>query len=171
MEIVGAALVVLCGASLGRIVGRGFRDRCRLIADLAAALACLETEVAFTRTPLVEALEKTGKRLGAPVGEFFTSVAAGLRRGDGRLAGAEWHVKLAEWSAPLPLGPDEVDALAALGPTLGASHAEDQINRLRAAGARLREIQGRAEAERDPRIRLWNYLGAGAGLVVALLLY
>ncbi|HEX6971586.1 MAG TPA: stage III sporulation protein AB, partial [Limnochordia bacterium] len=113
---------------------------------------------------------RTSRHAPMPVGALFSAVARAMSDGSGRSAADVWCEEVAAWSAALPLAGDEIDVLSALGPTLGISHADDQVNHLRAAIRRLAEIQRRAEADREPRTRLWQYLGAGAGLVVAVLL-
>lgn len=77
---------------------------------------------------------------------------------------------MADWSGALRLQPDDCAVLAALGRNLGRSHVEDQIRHLRAAGARLERAGERALAERDRLAGLARYLGACAGLIVAILL-
>ncbi len=170
MRVVGAALVVGSGTLIGNAVARNHLDRPRDLAEISYALAVLETEISYARTPLGEALSRASRTSRGVAARMFRAAAARLAGSEG-LPGEAWVAAVREAYDSSALAPEDRDALVAFGATLGSCSADDQLRHISLLRERLRATEAKARAEADRSARMWRYLGATVGAMIALLLY
>jgi stage III sporulation protein AB len=167
-RLVGAGLVVWALATLGALIAGRFERRCRELRTLLHALSLLETEIAYGRRALPEAVRVVAEKVGPPATAFLLALLAAFRHPQGSLA-AMWERALAAL-APSALGSEEVEALGRLGQALGRSGEAEEVRHLRACQSELQHILAQVEAEAARKARLWRTAGVVSGLAVALLL-
>lgn len=168
LRLCGAALVAGAGALAGWQAAAPLARRPAELRELAAALALLETEVAFGLTPLPEALARAagaGRLAGHILGQAAAAVAAGALPGE-----ALAQAVAAAFPTSALRDPDR-QALLALAAVLGASDRDDQVRHLRLCRERLLAAEAAAEADRRRSERLYRTVGALAGAAAAILLW
>ncbi|MDI7246013.1 MAG: stage III sporulation protein AB [Bacillota bacterium] len=170
LRLLGAALVVGSATLIGNTVARNYSERPRQLAEIASALAVLETEISYARTPLALALARAcGRRRG--LGTQVFRIAADLVGSGELLPGEAWQVAVRRMYAWSALASEDREVLLAFGETLGTCGAEDQLRHLALARERLRTNEAGARDEAERMARMWRYLGVTVGAMVALLLY
>ncbi len=138
---------------------------------MLSAIKMLETEIMYTATPLVEALEKVGKGLAHNAAVFFQKAADELKSNKGCSAGEAWEKALEWYYAVSSLDKRELLILANLGKALGRSDQCDQEKHLQLACEQLKMEIARAEESAAKNTKMWNYLGFCCSLAIAIILY
>lgn len=167
---IGLACVVAGGVLWGWSSARAQRVKVRLLADLHAALELMAVEAIHHAAPLPEAARHAAASFPLARG-LLERFAAALTDGAGRSAAQAWRLACRQWPGTMQLEPAAQQALHNLAPFLGWGGAADHGRQLRLAAERLARHYERDEKDLDGRCRLWRYLGAGGGVIAALLLY
>ena len=167
MKLIGALALVLASAGMGLAEALRLRRRARLTADLAAGLELLRGEIVSRLAPLPEAAERLARYGPEPARGFYAAVCAGLEN----LGGAEfseiWRRALGLLDLPDPARA----AMENLGGSLGRYGAAEQAAAISACEQELRREAERAAQEAQVMGRLRAGLAAGAGLILAIVLY
>lgn len=167
MRLLGAILLSLAFAALGLTEAQRLRRRARLTSDFASGMELLRSEIGSRLAPMPEVAERLA--LYGPEGTrgFYTALCAGLEN----LGGAQFHEL---WERALELtdlpGPAR-RALSELGMSLGRYGAAEQASAITACELELRREAHRACEEARVMGRLRAGLAAGAGLILAIVLY
>ena len=157
MKLLGAALVAAAFAVLGASEALRLRRRARLTSELAAGLELLRGEI-------VSRLARHGPE-GTRV--FYAAVCTGLES----FGGAEFSELWRRALGLLDIGAPARAALLNLGASLGRYGAEEQGSAISACELELRREAERASEEARVMGRLRAGLAAGAGLILAIVLY
>lgn len=167
MKLLGAALVAAAFAAMGASEALRLRRRARLTAELAAGLELLRGEIVSRLAPMPEAAERLA--LHGPEGTraFYAAVSAGLEN----FGGAEFSELWRRALGLLDIGPAARAALENLGASLGRYGAQEQDSAISACELELRREAERASEEARVMGRLRAGLAAGAGLILAIVLY
>ncbi len=144
------------------------RQRIRSLRSLKEALRTMAFELETLRTPLPELLRGLAPRSAQPAASLLAGAAILLERRDLSFSGA-WNRAL-EDTEPLCLLPEERQALENLGAVLGRGGAAEQGEALRRAEKQLELFLDLEEKERMKRNKVRAALGAGAGVMLAILL-
>lgn len=171
LKTIGAALVVLTGSIAGMQLAGFYARRPRELKSMMAALLLLKTEIDYAATPLPEALNEVARRADPAVSPLFNAAASYLNKVHGSTAAEAWSKALAEAGCTLALREEDVETLRDLGAALGNSCREDQKQHISLTIERLRTASASAETDAARYVRLYNFLGFGAGLGLVILLY
>lgn len=167
MRLLGALLTAAAFAALGVSEALRLRRRARLISALCSGLELLRGEIVSRLAPMPEAAERLALHGPEPARKFYAAVCAGLEN----LGGAEFSEI---WRGALDLldmdGPARA-AMEDLGGSLGRYGAEEQASAISACELELRRAAERAAQEAEVTGRLRAGLAAGAGLILAIVLY
>jgi stage III sporulation protein AB len=170
LKLVGAAVIFVSCAWFGWLRGQRLTERVREIRRLIYMLQRLETEIAFSATPLVQAVQRIAGHPTTRDAQFFRRLADDL-------AARPEHVRTV-WQSLLdaermrgPLQAAELEALAQLGESLGISDREDQIKHLHLAVSRLLAAVEEARAEEQKYRAMWRSLGVLGGALLVVLMY
>jgi len=169
--MLASVLIVFSGGIAGLVVANSYATRPEELKNLRCALGMLETEIGFGLTPLPEALNRVGRRMGGSVGYFFREVAAALNDDCGLSAGEAWEKCLGILKEEAFLSQGDLDILRSFGNTLGVSDRDDQIKHLRLAQEQLSLQEHDAEKLKEGNQRMWRTIGFLGGLAVVLILY
>ncbi|SIS63240.1 stage III sporulation protein AB [Alicyclobacillus vulcanalis] len=169
MKWAGAAIVLFACTLIGLRVARGYRERPLALRRLLQAVLELQSEIEYHATPIPQALNEVGTRMGGFCGTWLVDLAQQLSR-------------LGDW-------PEQAQALVSLSKatdgTLSDQDAEPILRLLRsiavadrdhlqqpflAARADLEAAIEAAQDEAAKSARLWQYLGALSGVLIVLLL-
>ena len=159
MKLLGAALVAAAFAVLGASEARRLRRRARLTSELAAGLELL--------APMPEAAERLARHGPEGTRVFYAAVCTGLES----FGGAEFSELWRRALGLLDIGAPARAALLNLGASLGRYGAEEQGSAISACELELRREAERASEEARVMGRLRAGLAAGAGLILAIVLY
>ena len=166
MRLVGAALIAAAFAALGVSESLRLRRRARLVSALCSGLE-LRGEIVSRLAPMPEAAERLARYGPEPARGFYAAVCAGLEN----LGGAEfseiWRRALGLLDLPDPARA----AMENLGGSLGRYGAAEQAAAISACEQELRREAERAAQEAQVMGRLRAGLAAGAGLILAIVLY
>ena len=164
----GAAMVVLCSALLSMSEVIRSRQRIRSLRVLMEAMADMRAELTERHTPLPDLMERLAARQKQPAAEFFGAAAVNLIRRELPFASA-WEIALRE-TEPLCLLPEEQRAIENLGGRLGRSGTPEQAEAILSTEKKLALFQELEEKERLKKSRLRAAVGAGAGVMLAIIL-
>lgn len=167
MKLLGAALVAAAFAVLGASEALRMRRRARLTSELAAGLELLRGEIVSRLAP--HAGGRGAPRASRPEGTrvFYAAVCTGLES----FGGAEFSELWRRALGLLDIGAPARAALLNLGASLGRYGAEEQGSAISACELELRREAERASEEARVMGRLRAGLAAGAGLILAIVLY
>lgn len=167
MRLLGAALIAVAFAAWGFSEALRLRRRARLISALCSGLELLRGEIVSRLAPMPEAAERLAVNGPEPTRKFYAAVCAGLEN----LGGAEFSEI---WRGALDLLDIDGAARAAmenLGGSLGRYGAAEQASAISACELELRREAERAAQEAQVMGKLRAGLAAGAGLILAIVLY
>jgi stage III sporulation protein AB len=170
IKLIGSLIIIISSALIGFLMGGYYRDRPRQLRELQSGLNMLETEIAYSQTPLPQALSRVSRRISRPIGTVFAHTAEILMRKSGLTASEAWSISLNRLYNKSSLRRGDCEILENLGGYLGASDKEDQIKHLKLAISQLKDMEYLAEDERRKNERIWNYLGVLSGLMLVLLI-
>lgn len=166
----GASLLVLGGVMYGTGLARSMYARVRELGDLVNSLHLLETEIAFTHTPLPEACEHVAQATRGAVRRLFRMLCQEFASHRQLHVTELWRKAVRDWAQHCHLHPDELYVLSALGAILGRSAADEQARSLRYTYERLDGIRQQLERDLEKQSRMRVYLGVAGGVVLAILL-
>lgn len=167
MKLLGAALVAAAFAALGASEALRLRRRARLTSELAAGMEILRGEIVSRLAPMPEAAERLARHGPQGTRVFYAAVLAGLES----LGGAEFSELWRRALGLLDIGPGARAALENLGASLGRYGAQEQGAAISACELELRREAELASEEARVMGRLRAGLAAGAGLILAIVLY
>lgn len=170
LKAIGAVMVILASSVAGMQLGGVYARRPRELRSMMGALLMLKTEIGYAATPLPEALTAIAKRADPAVSPFFGAAAHYLDNVHGATASEAWSRALAEAGCTMALREEDVETLRDLGASLGGSCREDQMRHISLAMERLKAAAVSAEIDAGRYVRLYNFLGFGAGVGLVILL-
>lgn len=169
LKIVGAAMLILAGSFSGAEIGRLYAARPIELKALMGALLLLQSEISYAARPLGEALSAVAERADPKVAPFFRFAAQYLCSALGSTAAEAWDKAISEISSRSSLREEDLDILRDLSAALGNSDREDQTKHISLALERLRASAVMAEEDARRYVRLYRFLGFGAGLSLVVL--
>lgn len=170
-KLLGLFLVIGSFGFIGQAISQNYLARPRQLKELEALLGVLETEVSYSRTPLPKAFERIGGMGAEPCSAIFREARRLLLSGDGYTAREAWELSFERVYPRTALSYEDRGVILGFGQSLGASGKDDQVRIISETREHLRLLASRAQEEASRNARIWSYLGLGAGLILALVLY
>ncbi|MEW6172688.1 MAG: stage III sporulation protein AB [Bacillota bacterium] len=170
LKAIGAAMVVVAGSLCGNAVGGLYSRRPRELKAMMGALLLLKTEISCIASPLGEAFMAVAKRADPRVAPFFDRAGAYLNTASGFTAAEAWDKAVMEVYSSSALREEDLDILRDLSAALGNSDRENQAQHISLALDRLKAAAVLAEEDACRYVRLYKFLGFGAGLSLVVLL-
>lgn len=167
LRLIGAGAIVICCTLLGINAGGRSRQRVRALSGLISSLEIMKSEICSGLTPLPELIGMLAGQCAPPAAELYVKCSELM--GKRRSFRDAWRRSLAE-CGELCLLDEEEQVLLELGNTLGRYEAEQQRPALEHAQKRLELFLSIEEREQAEKKRISAALGAGAGIMLALLL-
>jgi stage III sporulation protein AB len=171
LKLLGAMMVLLSATLFGFYQAQQFSRRPKQIGDLVRSLQRLETEMAYARAPLPQALLQIARTCPAPVNLLFRYAAEQLQMAAGRTVQHIWDEAIAMHWKHTTLKAGEQDIVRQLGTTLGLSDSNDQIKHIRLAIHQLQGELDTAVEERKKYEGMWRSLGLLMGALIVILMY
>jgi len=167
-KLMGAALLIGCGAWWGLKVSGGLLGRVRDLEAWLTALRLLEGELAFSLPSMPDLLERLSRNAPPPAGGVFANTLRGLDRLGELPFEAIWTAALK--ASPGCLSPHDLENLKRLGGVLGRYGWEEQLAALRALRRDLEESRSAARSESGSKGRTYTALGFALGAFLTILL-
>lgn len=171
LKLIGAISIFMGSGLVGLTVGNNYSQRPEQLKSLRASLAMLESEIAYTSTPLPEALWKVAKHTRHPMAVLFYHSSAQLQSKPGCTAEEAWENAVLKLGHSSALTPSDLEVLYQFGRGLGETGKEEQIKSLQLTKEYLKKQESVAESERVKHERIWKTMGFLVGLAVVLILY
>ena len=171
IKIIGAFLVLGSGFALGRLIAETYKERTRQLEELQHALQLLQTEITCRQTALPAALSSVADRIGQEVGGIFRTTAKLLSQGSGLTVDAAWQEGITTSLPELCLAEADVAVLQRLGKVLGCYNSTYPVKHLKMVQDQLAVNGQDAKEEQEKNVRLWNFLGAGIGLMLIIMFF
>ncbi|MCF8009742.1 MAG: stage III sporulation protein AB [Clostridiales bacterium] len=169
-KLIGALMIVSCTGIMGMIKAREYAMRPRELRSMQSALQMLETEIIYGATPLPEALEYVAERCEKNISRLFRQVEQELIVSHGCTVKEAWDRALYLYAPPF-FQKGDTSILSQLGNCLGMSDREDQSKHLHLAMEQLKLETTSAKEKAKSQVKLWNYMGFLAGLMIVTILY
>lgn len=169
MKSLAAGLVIVSCGGMGFIIASSYAQRVHHLRELIRFLQVLESEIQFSRITLPKLLAVQAPLFTGVVGRFLQVLNEGLEAGTGDSLAAIWEqglAVLAENGLPQAV----LEELHSCGAILGRSDAAEQSKHIKQLLYRLEQALTLAEQDREKHLRLWQYMGFCAGLLIVLLL-
>lgn len=170
MKLFAAGLIICSCGAMGLLVASSYTMRVRNLKQLMNFMQVLESEIHFARTTLPDLIAQQAPQFSGAVGRFLAVLRDQLEDGAGESFSAVWAQGLTSLSSN-GLPPSVLEDLRACGNALGRSDAAEQSKHVQQLIFRLEQALGTAERDREQHVRLWQYLGFCAGLLIVLLLF
>ena len=171
LKIIGSLMLVAAGGVAGMMVAREYAKRPGELKALLSAIQMLETEIMYTATPMVEAMERVASGADRRVAGFFRDAALDLKSMAGRTAGEAWEAAMDRFYPRCSLSRGDMSILGNLGRALGRSDREDQAKHLRLASEQIKMEIIKSEEDASKNTKMWNYLGFCGALAAVIILY
>ncbi|MBS3976988.1 MAG: stage III sporulation protein AB [Syntrophomonadaceae bacterium] len=170
LKIFGAGVVIaVCGLT-GFFISANYTRRPIHLRSLQSALMFIETEIAYTSTPLPVAMDNASKCVSEPAKSFFMNVREGFKSYK-FTAEEAWDYGLTKYQENCALLPTDLEILRSLGARLGRTGTEEQVKEIHLAREQLKQAEAAAEIDRVKNERLWRTMGFLIGVFLVLLLY
>jgi stage III sporulation protein AB len=170
LKIVGAGIVIsVCGLT-GFYISDYYVKRPQHLRSLQSALIFLETEIAYTATPLPVAMENVSKCVNEPTRCLFVAAKEGIKNLN-YTAEESWSYGLAKYRENSALTTSDLEIVKTLGSRLGKSGVNEQIKEIRLIREQLKQAEAVAEADKTTNERLWRTMGFLIGIFLVVLLY
>lgn len=169
MKLLGAVLIVLGAGAGGVMMAQTLRERVKNLEQFLRGFQMMAVEIGYGFSPLETAFRRIAPALDRGVGRFFLFAAEQLRKTGS--AESAWCEAIAASKGHLALTENDWNGLLSIGPLLGATDLEHQIQVLREAADRLRLQEEEARQRALLNERVFQYAGFAFGTMLALILY
>ena len=168
IRMLGSVLIMLCSAKIGFEEAGRFKRRVEEIREFQTALVALKGEICFCRSPLAEALVKTGERLETAVAEIFITAGKAIGRGEAA-ARTAWETAVFSTQKKLALKNGELHVINTFGGLLGISDEAGQLENIELTTAKLIACEKKAAEDEQKNSKVYKSLGIAAGIFLAII--
>lgn len=169
-KLIGSILIILSSSSLGYVIGMKYSMRVREIKLLKISLQMLETEIAYSNTPLPDALKIIYKKSKPPINIIFNKTSINLSKKKYGSVGEAFCKSLDDTRGMYSLTDEDIDILKSFGQSLGNSDVDGQVKSFNLI---IKELDGqeiKAEEMRKKNENMYKNLGFLAGVAITILL-
>ncbi|MEG2971976.1 MAG: hypothetical protein RR898_00810 [Clostridium sp.] len=170
LSIIGSAMIILSTTLVGFYYARGFSYRVKIIRDFQYALTMLQSEILYSSSPLIEALDYVGEKTDGNVGRFFKEFSKSLYKREIEGIQEGFTLTMNTYKKPLMLEGDEIDTISSFLKSLESSDSESQKTSFNITMKKFEAFEKRAEEIMNKNEKLYKYLGICSGLLVVIVL-
>ncbi len=170
LKVAGAVLAVAFSVMMGAAAGRELGERKTLLKDFYKGLLMLHQEIDYMKTPLEEAMQKTGTVLGEPFSCFFWETGVQLEKLPGTPFFSVWQ-EMADWYlGSVSLLKEDRELILQVGRQIGMLEAGEDCGFLKVYEQRTKQLLDEAEQEYGQKAKLYWRLGILGGIFLVVLL-
>ncbi|MEG0371591.1 MAG: stage III sporulation protein SpoIIIAB [Clostridium sp.] len=170
IELLGGIIIISSTTLLGFYYAKGLSERVQLIREIQYSLAMLESEIIYSSSPLIEAMQYVAQRSRSPVKEFFFSFSEKLYKKEIDCILDGFMMTVGEFGGKLKLEKDEIDSVGSFLKSLESSDMEGQKTSFNITMKKLESFEKRSEEIVKKNEKLYKYLGVCSGLLVVIIL-
>ena len=170
IKIIGCLIIILSSSTLGFLMGSKFNLRVRELKLLKVSLQMLETEIAYSNTPLPEAFDNISKRSKNPIKDIFSNMSINLYKRIYSTVGEAFDVSIEKIKDKTCFSKDDLEVLKSFGNSIGTSDVNGQIKAFKLVLKQLDQQEIKAEEQRCKNEKMYKSLGFLAGVAIALIL-
>lgn len=170
LKAIGAVLVIASCSAIGLKMSGDLKTRMNQLVLLKRMLLMLRGEIRYAKTPLPEAFDSIGKRIGNCFGEFLTGLAQKLTEQSGQPFQQLWKEAVDDNLTETKLAHEDKEQLKNMGENLGYLDSDMQINTIDLQVEQLELQLQRLEKGISGKTRVYNCLGVFCGILIAILL-
>ena len=168
MQIIGMGCILvattLCGIFFGNLVGYRISD----LKQLQLAITMLKAEIGYTLTPLPVACKQIADKVNEPISSIFNNLYEALDTNETTVKEAFEHA-LKENIKGTYLEKEDVEAILALGKSLGYLDKEMQLNNIDLMLGYIDQKIQELNPVYTKNKKMYQTLGAMAGLLIVVI--
>lgn len=169
IKIIGCIIIVLACSGLGFMLAARYKMRVLELRSIKMSLQILETEIAYSNTPLPDAFYMVSTKSSAPVNTIFVQMSTSLKEKNHSTVGEAFSKTIDEIREKMSITNEDIDILKSFGNSLGCSDTDGQIKNFNMAIKQLENQELKAEESRLKNERMYKNLGILAGLAIAII--
>lgn len=168
IRLLGCALIMLCSAKIGFEEARKYTRRVKEIREFQSALIALKGEISFCKSPLPEALLRTGEKLKTDVAQIFIKAGENLKKGT-KSTKSVWEDAVFAARKSLAMKSDEIYIINTFGNLLGISEEVGQLENIELTTAKLISCEKQAIEDEQKNTKIYRSLGIVAGIFLSII--
>jgi stage III sporulation protein AB len=170
LKILGSLIIIGAATIIGFSYSGIYLERVKQLRNLQFSLNMLETEIAYTTTPLIEALFSTGEKSSGPINKLFMGIAEILREKKKDSVYDAFMDAYNLLKEELYFDKEELGVVSSFMQSLGTSDIEGQKKNFNITIKKLESFEKRAEELRTKNEKLYRYLGVSFGVLIVIIL-
>jgi stage III sporulation protein AB len=170
LKILGSIIIIAGATVIGFTYSSIFLQRVKQLRDMQYALNMMETEIAYTATPLIEVLFSVGEKSSNIIKKIFVGMAETLRSKKKNSVYEAFIDTYTQLKGDIYLDKEEIGVISAFMQSLGGSDIEGQKKNINITIKKLEGFEKRAEEIRTKNEKLYRYLGVSFGVLIVIIL-
>ncbi|MDA8229443.1 MAG: stage III sporulation protein AB [Desulfitobacterium hafniense] len=168
MLVFASICLVVGSGGLGLIIANRIRKRPVELRQFLTALALLDTEILWGRTPLPEAFANLKERTDDSWRDFFGELEERLKRGEA--AGYAWNQTIKSLDRSFCLKPEDWQVIRDIGKGLGRSDRQEQHKQIQLVQQQVSLLKEQVSTWAEKQAKMWSYLGFMSGIAAVIFL-
>lgn len=170
LKILGSIIIIAGTTVIGFTYSNIFLQRVKQLRDMQFALNMMETEIAYTATPLIEVLFSVGEKSSSIIKKIFIGIAEALVSKKKNSVYEAFIDTYDQLKSDIYLDKEEIGVISAFMQSLGGSDVEGQKKNINITIKKLEVFEKRAEEIRTKNEKLYRYLGLSFGVLIVIIL-
>lgn len=170
LKILGSIIIIAGATVIGFTYSNIYLQRVKQLRDMQFALNMMETEIAYTATPLTEVLLSVGEKSSIIIKKIFAGMADTLISKKKNSVFEAFMYTYNQMKGEIYLDKEEIEVVSSFMQSLGSSDIEGQKKNFNITIKRLESFEKRAEEIRNKNEKLYRYLGLSFGVLIVIIL-
>lgn len=170
LKVLGSIIIIGATTVIGFCYANAYTERVRQLRDMQYALNMLESEIIFTSTPLIMALQNAGNKSSDVIRKMFIKMSGLLKDKKVESVADAFKESLTSVRTELYFEKEEIDIIMSFVQSLGISDMEAQKKNFNITIKKLESFEQKAEETRKKNERLYKYLGVSCGILIVIIL-
>lgn len=169
LKIIGSILIIIASTFGGFMYAQSFVNRVKELNEIERCIYQLQNEIAYTHTPLPDALNNVAIKAKEPIAEIFNSTSNKLKSNMYDNVYEAFREAFNE-SSSINLKEEDINLVLDLSKSLGESDITGQMNIFSLTIENLKKIITQAEITMKKNVKMYRYLGFSIGAVIVIML-
>jgi stage III sporulation protein AB len=170
LKLLGSIIIIAGATVIGFTYSNIFLQRVKQLRDMQFALNMMETEIAYTATPLIEVLFDLGEKSSSVIKGLFAGMAETLKSKKKNSVYEAYVYTYNQLKGEIYLDKEEIGVISSFMQSLGSSDVEGQKKNINITIKKLESFEKRAEEIRTKNEKLYRYLGLCFGVLIVIIL-
>lgn len=170
LKLLGSIIIIAGATVIGFTYSNIYMQRVKQLRDMQFALNMMETEIAYTATPLIEVLFSVGEKSSSVIKKLFAGMAEALRDKKKSSVFDAFIYAYNQLKDEIYIDKEEIGVISSFMQSLGSSDVEGQKKNFNITIKKLESFEKRAEEIRTKNEKLYRYLGLCFGVLIVIIL-